>query len=148
MREAFRNTVAGEFGNCGRNVLIAPSQWNVDFSAMKDFRITEGHAIQFRMEMFNAPNHPGLGPSERGVGNAESDARGKLRAYPVDEPVAADPVCPEVSLLMARSPGCSGRAGYNIAIRLRLRRHGDEEGSMCDQETFGKTGWSTKLAAW
>ncbi len=61
VREAFRNTVAGEFGNCGRNSLIAPSTWNVDFSAMKDFRITEGHAIQFRMEMFNAPNHPAWG---------------------------------------------------------------------------------------
>jgi hypothetical protein len=61
VREAFRNTVAGEFGNCGRNSLIAPSTWNVDFSAMKDFRIAEGHALQFRMEMFNAPNHPAWG---------------------------------------------------------------------------------------
>jgi hypothetical protein len=61
VREAFRNTVAGEYGNCGRNVLIAPSTWNVDFSAMKDFRINEKHALQFRMEMFNAPNHPAWG---------------------------------------------------------------------------------------
>jgi hypothetical protein len=65
---AFRNTVAGEFGNCGRNVLIAPSTWNVDFSATKDFRITEGHAIQFRMEMFNAPNHPAWGRPNAGWG--------------------------------------------------------------------------------
>jgi hypothetical protein len=58
---AFRNTVAGEFGNCGRNSLLSPSTWNVDFSAMKDFRINEKHAVQFRMEMFNAPNHPAWG---------------------------------------------------------------------------------------
>jgi hypothetical protein len=69
VREAFRNTVAGEFGNCGRNVLIAPSTWNVDFSAMKDFRINEQHAIQFRMEMFNAPNHPAWGRPNAGWGS-------------------------------------------------------------------------------
>jgi hypothetical protein len=61
VREAFRNVVAGEFGNCGRNSLIAPSTWNVDLSVMKDFRFTETHALQFRMEMFNAPNHPAWG---------------------------------------------------------------------------------------
>ena len=61
VREAFRNPVAGEFGNCGRNNLIAPSQWNVDLSTMKDFRFNERHALQFRMEMFNAPNHPSWG---------------------------------------------------------------------------------------
>lgn len=59
--EAFRNTVAGEFGNCGRNSLIAPSMWNIDASAMKDFRFNERHALQFRLEMFNAPNHPQWG---------------------------------------------------------------------------------------
>jgi hypothetical protein len=38
-----------------------PSQWNVDDSAMKDFRLNERHALQFRMEMFNAPNEPAWG---------------------------------------------------------------------------------------
>jgi hypothetical protein len=61
VRDAFRNTVSGEFGNCSRNNLVAPSTWNVDFSTMKDFRINERHSLQFRMEMFNAPNHPALG---------------------------------------------------------------------------------------
>jgi Carboxypeptidase regulatory-like domain/TonB dependent receptor len=69
VREAFRNTVAGEFGNCGRNSLIAPSQWNVDFSTMKDFHINEQHALQFRMEMFNAPNHPAWGRPNAGWGS-------------------------------------------------------------------------------
>jgi hypothetical protein len=61
VREAFTNVTAGNFGTCGRNSLRAPSTWNVDFSAMKDFRIRENHTIQFRTEMFNAPNHPALG---------------------------------------------------------------------------------------
>jgi hypothetical protein len=33
----------------------------VDASAMKDFRFNERHALQFRVEMFNAPNHPAWG---------------------------------------------------------------------------------------
>ncbi|MFN7932822.1 MAG: TonB-dependent receptor [Bryobacteraceae bacterium] len=61
VREAFTNTVAGQFGDCSRNVLRAPSTWNVDFSAMKDFQLHERHTLQFRMEMFNAPNHPAWG---------------------------------------------------------------------------------------
>ena len=61
VREAFTNITAGEFGTCSRNSLIAPSTWNVDFSTMKDFRIHEDHTLQFRMEMFNAPNHPAWG---------------------------------------------------------------------------------------
>ncbi|MBL8219004.1 MAG: TonB-dependent receptor [Bryobacterales bacterium] len=61
VREAFTNTVAGQFGNCSRNSLRAPSTWNIDFSAMKDFPLHERHTLQFRMEMFNAPNHPAWG---------------------------------------------------------------------------------------
>ncbi len=54
---AFSNTVAGQYGNCARNNLKGPHQVNIDFSAIKDFRIAERQALQFRMEMFNAPNH-------------------------------------------------------------------------------------------
>jgi hypothetical protein len=54
---AFSNTLAGQYGNCARNNLISPKQVNIDFSTIKDFRITERQALQFRMEMFNAPNH-------------------------------------------------------------------------------------------
>lgn len=80
---AFRNTAAGEFGNCGRNSLIAPSQWNVDFSTMKDFQITERHRLQFRMEMFNAPNHPAWGRPSAAWGTqgaAPNAAFGRIRS--------------------------------------------------------------------
>jgi hypothetical protein len=54
---AFANTVAGQYGSCARNDLISPRQVNFDFSTIKDFRIAERQALQFRIEMFNAPNH-------------------------------------------------------------------------------------------
>ncbi len=67
---AFYNTVAPEFGNCGRNSLRGPRQVNIDFSTFKDFRVTEGQALQFRMEMFNAPNHVELGTPNTGWGSS------------------------------------------------------------------------------
>ncbi|MEJ7609470.1 MAG: hypothetical protein WKF37_25145, partial [Bryobacteraceae bacterium] len=48
VREAFQNVVAGQFGNCARNSLRSPSTWNVDASALKDFRFNDRHALQFR----------------------------------------------------------------------------------------------------
>jgi hypothetical protein len=81
-KEAFSNAVAGTFGNCGRNNLIGPGQWNVDFSAAKDFRISESHGLQFRMEMFNAPNHPAWGNPSASWGSSNatpSTAFGRIR---------------------------------------------------------------------
>uniref|UniRef100_Q024A2 TonB-dependent receptor n=1 Tax=Solibacter usitatus (strain Ellin6076) TaxID=234267 RepID=Q024A2_SOLUE len=67
---AFYNTVAPEFGNCARNNLRGPKQVNVDFSAFKSFRIAERQALQFRLEMFNAPNHVELGTPNTGWGSS------------------------------------------------------------------------------
>ena len=63
-------TVAPEFGNCARNNLRGPKQVNIDFSTIKDFRITERQSLQFRMEMFNAPNHVELGNPATGWGSS------------------------------------------------------------------------------
>jgi len=54
---AFSNTVAGTFGNCARNNLRGPWLGNEDISIVKYFRITERKILEFRTEMFNAPNH-------------------------------------------------------------------------------------------
>jgi hypothetical protein len=58
---AFTNPLPGTFGNCGRNNLVAPHQVNIDFSLVKTFRIAEQKSLEFRTEMFNAPNHVELG---------------------------------------------------------------------------------------
>ena len=54
-------TQAGQFGNAGRNIAQGPGYQQWDFSALKNFRITEGKTIQFRGELFNIFNHANLG---------------------------------------------------------------------------------------
>lgn len=54
---AFSNPLTATFGNCGRNNLRGPWLGNQDVSVFKFFRIAEGKNIEFRTEMFNAPNH-------------------------------------------------------------------------------------------
>jgi len=68
---AFSNPTAGQFGTVGRNILIGPGVWNLDFSAIKNFPIREGQSLQLRVETFNTPNHPALGsPGTNWGGNS------------------------------------------------------------------------------
>ena len=54
---AFSDPVSGTFGNCGRNTLRGPWLGNEDVSIVKYFRLAEHKTLEFRTEMFNAPNH-------------------------------------------------------------------------------------------
>jgi hypothetical protein len=49
------------FGNAGRGVIDNPGINNFDLSVQKNFRVLEGHALQFRAEFFDAFNHPRFG---------------------------------------------------------------------------------------
>ncbi|HWP55668.1 MAG TPA: TonB-dependent receptor, partial [Pyrinomonadaceae bacterium] len=42
----------------GRNIFTAPHYWDLDLGLIKTFPINEQWKLQFRMEMFNALNHP------------------------------------------------------------------------------------------
>jgi len=57
----FSNLTPGQFGNMGRYILTGPGVWNLDFSAIKNFPVTERQRLQLRFEAFNIPNHPALG---------------------------------------------------------------------------------------
>jgi hypothetical protein len=51
------------FGNAGRNTLVGPGLFNVDFSVFKNTyvpKISETFNVQFRAEFFNLLNHPNL----------------------------------------------------------------------------------------
>jgi hypothetical protein len=56
------------FGNLGRNVVIGPGFSNVDFSLMKNTKLTEEVSLQFRAEVFDVFNHPSFGQPGRVVG--------------------------------------------------------------------------------
>ncbi|MEO7651628.1 MAG: hypothetical protein ABIZ80_14275, partial [Bryobacteraceae bacterium] len=58
---AFQTPTLGNLGNSSRNMMRAPSVQNVDFSAAKNFRITEKLNLQFRSEFFNIFNHTNFG---------------------------------------------------------------------------------------
>jgi hypothetical protein len=51
----------GQFGDAGRNIAQGPGYQQWDFSALKNFRITETKTLQFRGELFNIFNHANLG---------------------------------------------------------------------------------------
>ena len=57
---AFVEAPPGFFGNAGRNTITGPGIANLDFEIHKQFRMPykEGHMLQFRLEAFNALNHP------------------------------------------------------------------------------------------
>jgi hypothetical protein len=62
---AFVNRLPGgaqyRYGNAGRSTIIGPGIIDWDFSMAKNFHFTERHALEFRAELFNIPNHPIFG---------------------------------------------------------------------------------------
>ena len=47
------SNLCATYGNLGRNTLTGPPLYNIDFSADKNFRVTEAVNLQFRAELFN-----------------------------------------------------------------------------------------------
>jgi len=65
---AFAIPAVGTFGNFGRNVMIGPGNYNLDFALFKGFRFGERRELQYRWEMFNALNHANLGDPRANIG--------------------------------------------------------------------------------
>jgi Carboxypeptidase regulatory-like domain len=55
---AFAPSQPGQFGNEPRNFIVGPNNFDIDFSTLKNFPITERVQVQFRGEVFNLTNHP------------------------------------------------------------------------------------------
>jgi len=57
------------FGNLGRNAVVGPRFTNLDFSLVKNTKLTERMSLQFRCDAFDLPNHPNYGqPGPQGGG--------------------------------------------------------------------------------
>src|SRR5262249_38670134 len=55
---AFSMPAAGAFGNLGRNTIFGPNFKQIDFSLLKDTKISERFKLEYRAEFFNIFNHP------------------------------------------------------------------------------------------
>ena len=58
---AFQPNASGTFGNTAKNILRGPRYFAADLAAMKNFKITERLALEFRGELFNAFNNVNFG---------------------------------------------------------------------------------------
>ena len=56
-KSAFAVPTYGTLGNSGKNMLQGPGSWAIDFGLDRVFRITEGQAVELRMEASNILNH-------------------------------------------------------------------------------------------
>ena len=64
---AFEAAALGTFGNCPVGVARAPGYTNVDLMFSKRVDIQGARYAEFRIEMFNALNHPSFGPPARDI---------------------------------------------------------------------------------
>lgn len=55
--DAFTVSALGSPGNASRRSFYGPGGFNTDLALLKEFRITEKKAIEFRLEAFNVFNH-------------------------------------------------------------------------------------------
>jgi hypothetical protein len=64
-KSLFRTLGPGErIGNAGRNILRADGINNIDLGFLKSVRVTEGHALQIRADLYNATNTRNFGIPE------------------------------------------------------------------------------------
>jgi hypothetical protein len=68
------------FGSLGRNSIIGPGFENIDFSVLKNTKVTERLTAQFRADMFDLFNHPNFGQPNRVVtaGTAAGNTFGQI----------------------------------------------------------------------
>jgi hypothetical protein len=66
---AFAQPAPGTYGNLPRNYLYGPGFADVDFSVIKNTKITERVNAQFRVELYNLFNRTNLAPPSGGLGS-------------------------------------------------------------------------------
>lgn len=77
--EAFAQPALGQFGSVGRNTLRAPTTNNLDFALFKNFDLPRNTKIQFRLESFNAFNHPQFNAPDTNVSSARFGVIGSAK---------------------------------------------------------------------
>jgi hypothetical protein len=75
---AFTESALGSPGNASRRSFYGPGEFNTDLALLKNFRITEAKALQFRLETFNVFNHTQFFGPAAVQGNIDSPLFGQV----------------------------------------------------------------------
>jgi len=62
------------FGNAGRNIVMGPGLFNMDGSLSRTFPVAERKQLVFRMDVFNAINHPNWANPDMNISNVNTVA--------------------------------------------------------------------------
>ncbi|MFZ0634393.1 MAG: carboxypeptidase regulatory-like domain-containing protein [Candidatus Acidiferrales bacterium] len=73
---AFAVSAPGTFGDAGRNILSGPDFAELDLAIIKNTKLTEKTALEFRAEFFNIANHPNFAVPTNTVGPNGSGGNG------------------------------------------------------------------------
>ncbi len=68
----FQPATAYQYGNAGRNIILAPGLINLDFLGARSFHFTETRYIEFRAEFFNFTNTAHFGAPNTTIGTAQA----------------------------------------------------------------------------
>ena len=79
---AFMPVTTARFGTVGFNTLRSPGTSNLDLGLFREFRITEGMKLQFRVEAFNATNTPHFAAPGGNASAPTRDADGNILTNP------------------------------------------------------------------
>jgi hypothetical protein len=71
----FAHAPAGQFGTAGHNIMTGPGYWNVDLGVSKSLYIDDRRYFTFRVEAFNAFNHPNWGAPNSDISDPGSFGR-------------------------------------------------------------------------
>ena len=69
---AFTIPANGTFGSCAPRTFHGPGLWDLDLSFFREFPVTESKRFEFRVEFFNAFNHPNFANPNNNITNPGS----------------------------------------------------------------------------
>jgi hypothetical protein len=67
---AFANPSTGSFGNAGYNIGRGPNYIQIDAGLTRRLMMRERNSLDFRLEVFNLPNHPNFGQPDGNINSA------------------------------------------------------------------------------
>jgi hypothetical protein len=115
---AFAAPAPGTYGTLARNFLYGPGFGDVDFSVVKNTKITERVSAQFRIELFNLFNRINLAPPSSGCG--VSDPLSALQANRVCLASSGLGVTADTIGDYNGAPGIGPGEAFNLQLALKI----------------------------